>query len=270
MAFSVVENVGGSVDQCAWFPIANNSGQTMYVGQLVTHLTTDGGVIPMPVASGAYDTTNKNIPFGVVIGTNLKNNLYSSTLQQEKIPYVSPLASATDYVLAGGPMASNDRMPMVKVQLIGPHSILRAPIYNSSLGTAPTVVTCTTGNANGAQGTFGAVDVAGVAGLATIYFRSGNNAGQYRVTSDTSTTALTWYIPCFSAVAVGDKAVRINGLRVGGLSRMYIDSTAEFVDESAALTSNYFGVEVVRLDLSVAGQEYVDFKFNASHFAVRA
>ena len=39
-----------------------------------------------------------------------------------------------------------------------------------------------------------------------------------------------------------------------------------YIDGSAALTSNYLFINVLKLDLEVAGKEYVEFNFNAQHF----
>ena len=125
--------------------------------------------------------------------------------------------------------------------------------------------TVSVGDANGVSCTSSATDVSGIANLGTIYFRTGANKGVYRITDDASTTALTWDKATPNAVAAGDTLVRVN-LRVGGISRVQFDSEATFIDCSAACTADYYGIIVVGLDLSRAGEEYVEFMFATDHF----
>jgi len=259
MGFSVVR---GGIPKPMWVQIVDSD--TLYVGQLV--YTNAEGVAPLSTAGGAYDTTNKKVPFGIVAGTNLATPLFSSSYSADYITDVTPLASTTDYRGIEGVWSKGDKVAMVEVIRINPETVIRGPLYNSSFGTAPTVVTVTTGSAAGTSATVGAVDVAGVANLSSLYFRSGANAGAYRVTDDTSTTAITWDKPTTNAVAVGDTMVRVN-IRPTGLSRVQFDSESMFVDISAAVTTDYYGINVLKLDLSEAGKEHVEFTFNIDHFA---
>jgi len=263
MGFSVVW--GTSVGH-VWVPIVDSD--TCYVGQIVACQANEG-VVPIGAASGANDTTGKLVPMGVVIGTNNRRPSYDSTYKTEKITDATPLATTTEFTGVEGPWAKGDRQAMVEVALIDQCTVLKGRLFNAAYGTAITVGTVSTGDSNGVSCTSSAVEVAGVAGLASLYFRGGANAGAYRITDDTSTTAITWDKPTYAAVAVGDTLVRANGLRVFGPSRAQFDSEATYIDNSAALTSDYYGLDVIKLDLSKAGEEHVYFRFNADHFALK-
>lgn len=262
MGFEIVFGSPYSV----WAPIVDLD--TIYVGQLV-ECQGNEGVAPIAAASGANDTTGKIVPMGVVIGTNLKTPVFDSTYKTEKITDVSPLANTVEYVGVEGPWSKGDKQAMVKVAIIDANTILKGPIFNTTYGTALTVGTVSTGDTNGVSCTTSALDVAGVAVLSTLYFRTGANAGTYRVTDDASTTAVTWDKATTAAVAIGDTLVRSVGLRPIGPSRLQLDSESMFIDGAAALTTDYYGVDVIKLDLREAGKEHVYFRFNADHFCLK-
>jgi hypothetical protein len=68
-----------------------------------------------------------------------------------------------------------------------------------------------------------------------------------------------------SAIAVGDTVVVAN-LPHWGTGRAYIDSEGLYIDASEALTSNYLLIDVIRLELAEANNEYVEFRFNPINF----
>lgn len=249
-----------------WVPIVDLD--TIYIGQIVACQANEG-IVPIATASGANDTSSLRVPMGVVVGLNAKNPAFDTTYKAEKITDASPLSSTTEFVLLEGKHAKGDTAAYAKVALITPETILKGPIFNAAFGTAMTVGTVTTGDANGVSCTVNALEVAGVANVATVYFRTGNTPGVYRVTDDTSTTAITWDKATPRAVAVGDTLVRANGLRIFGPSRCQFDSESMYVNSAAALTSDYFGIDVIALDLREAGKEHVIFKFNADHFCLK-
>ena len=272
MGFEIV----GASDEIekVWLPVKNTD--TLYVGQIVR--CNNEGAEPLAVASGVGDEANhmvavgsiadgasaNNVPYGIVIGTNLTTPVFDSTYKTQSITYLAP-ASATyaTYMGVEGVWARGDKIAMVEVAIIDSTTRIRGPIHKAAYGTAITVGTVTTGGT--VSSTTNAVDVAGVASLSTIYFRSGAVAGQYRITDDTSTTAHAWDLPVDGTVAVGDTLVKVN-LRPQGLSRMYIDAEAQYIDASAAVTANYLFVNMLKLDLSVAGSEYAEFRFNPQQF----
>lgn len=262
MGFEIVH---GS-PQLVWVPIVDLD--TIYVGQIVACQANEG-IVPIGVASGANDTSGLKVPMGVVVGLNAKNPSFDSTYKADKITDIAPLTNTTEYVLTGGKYVKGGKEAMALVALITPETILKGPIYNAAFGTAITVGTVSTGDANGVSLTTSALEVAGVATLASLYFRSGANRGVYRITDDASTTAVTWDKSTPAAVAVGDTVVRANGLRLFGPSRTQFDSESMYINSAAALTADYYGVDVIALDLSEAGKEHVIFKFNADHFCLK-
>jgi hypothetical protein len=112
----------------------------------------------------------------------------------------------------------------------------------------------------------GAADVATVANFGTIYMRTGANRGIYRTVTSASDTTHTWLKAMPHTIAIGDTAVVINGLRPYGIAKMQLDTESLYIDCSAALTSDYYIIHVVRLDLSVPGHEYVEFRFDGDNF----
>lgn len=266
MGFEVVQ--GSPVE--LWVQIVDSD--TLYAGQIV-ECQADEGAAPIGAAAGAADTTGKVIPYGVVLGFNLYNEAFDSTYKGNTGTDATPHGSTTEFVMHEGPFIRGDRVLLANIALITPETILKGPIYNGAYGTAPTVGIVTTGSAGGTQATGTSVlcDVAGVADLGTVYFRSGANQGAYRVTDDTDdgTTAITWDKPTTYDVAVGDTLVRINGLRPNGPSYAQFDTESTYIDCAEALTTNYYVIDVIKLDLREAGKEHVLFKFNADHFALK-
>lgn len=260
--FEIVEGSPRSI----WTQIVNSD--TLYEGQIVECQGNEGAA-PVGAASGNADTSGKVVPFGVVLGTNLYNSSYNKTQQAHQITDVTPHDSTVEYVLHEGVWARGDRVAMVEIALITPESILKGPIFNAALGTATTLGTVTIGDTNGVTCTVNTLEVAGVANLATVYFRTGANEGAYRVTDDTSATALEWDKATTYDVAIGDTLVRVNGLRPIGPSYAQFDTEAMYIDSNAVLTSDYYVLDVIKLDLSEAGKEHCLFKFNADHFALK-
>jgi hypothetical protein len=260
-----------------WVPVTAVGATTIYMGQIVQ--TGTDGVITLGAASGIMDKSTKadyagtlagaKVPFGIVTG--LSNPKYDSTYKRNKI--TSVITSNANYVETGTPCAEGslgsraEKQAMVKVALITPSTIIRAPIYLTSFGTAPTASTVTTAGSTGMGYTVGAtIGFTSVASMTTAYCRSGNNKGIYRVTSDTSTTVKTTASPFPFAVAVGDVMVHVN-FKPFGFTGLQLDSLGLFAlaDTTAA---NCFPVNVVSLNLKEAGKEYVDFMFCAQQFTV--
>ena len=257
--FTIVEDTPRTI----WCPIADS--EVIYVGQIVGNQANEG-IAPLGTGTGAADTTGKVIPFGIVVGTNSSTSNYDATYQTEKITDITPHDSTTSYVGQEGVWSKGGRVAMALVELIDPTTVIKGDLNNAAVGTAPTLLTVTTGGATGVSCTTGATDVAGVAVLSTIYFRTGANAGEYRITDDTSTTALTWDKPTYADVAIGDTAVRVN-IRAQGLATCQFDSESIYVDIGATTTTNNYSINVIKLDLSTANKEHVYFTFNADHFA---
>lgn len=247
--------------QKTWSPIINTD--TLYVGQLVK--VDNEGVQPLAVASGAADTSQKQLPWGVVVGHNRKIPIHDTSFQTDSITYVDPSsANAEDYISVEGVWARGDLQAMVEVALIDSTTILRGPLFTDSFGTAPTVGTLS-GSPTTTTATTSAVEESGIAKRSTMFVRTGVAAGHIRVTDDASPTAITWDLPLTVASVAGDKIVRVN-LTPQGPCQVNTDSQSLFIDTGATVSSNYFLIDVVRLDLRIAGSEYVEFRFHGDHF----
>ena len=273
MSFAGMSIVQGS-PQSIWVPVV--PATTIYVGGLVCINTSapEEGVQMLPDAAGVANDTNLDVPLGICIGTNRKNPLFNST---ELTEYITAPAAADahdgasiEYVGVEGPWAKGDPIPMVKVALIDPTTIIRAPIRKAAIGTAPTVVTATTTSTDGLGITTGAIDFTPEASnMQTIYCRSGGNAGAYRTTDATSTTVHTWDVAMRNDIAIGDTFVMVPLASVGYSTVMFDDATAMFIDcaDGPVLAgTNRWIIQVLRLDLATAGQEYAEFRFDAVHF----
>jgi hypothetical protein len=273
MAFQVIHPSG---QQRIWVPVL--AGQTVYTGSIVSVdvATPLEGVMPLQVAVGVLNTTNKDIPYGVVVGNNntAGNSVFNSTYKTDYITAAAAGAaygSTTQYQGVEGPWPKGDPIAMVMVDLIDPCTVLRGSIFNAVVGTAPTEATVTVGSGTDGIGcTSSAVEVASVANLATLYARSGKNRGTYRTLTSASTTTHVWLQAMYKDMEIGDKIVVV-GLRPWGPCVGYIHVSGLFFDSSVTAATNTWGIDVIRLDLSEAGKEYVEFRFNTDHFcAIRA
>ena len=259
--------------QPIWVPI--KLGATVYVGSLVSDdfsaLATDEGVIVRGQADGVGDVTNKDTPAGVVLGTNLYEPVYDTTYLTDSITDEGAAGAATstvNYRGVEGPYSKGEKRAMVQIAPINSTTVLRAPIRNAAIGTNPSLLTSTSSGSKITM-TTNATDFTPVAGLGTIYFRTGANAGQYRITDDTSTTVAAYDRQTSADSAVGDTAVRVP-IRPYGVSyvRFGDDTVCSFLDCSETPATNYDIINVLRLDLSVAGEEYVEFTFAPQTFNV--
>lgn len=274
MSFAGISVVHGS-PQSIWVPMV--PATTLYVGGIVSVNTSapEEGPTVLPDAAGVANVANHDVPYGVVIGTNRKEPLYSGTYLTEYI--TAPAAAdahggaSIDYVGVEGPWAKGDPIPMVKVALIHPMTVLRAPLRNAAIGTAPTVVTATAGDTDGVAVTTGAIDFTSTTGnLSTIYCRSGANAGVYRTLDSSSSTAHTWDVATRNDTEIGSTWVAVP-VRTHGLSTVMFDATtAMFIDvaDNPVLAGTArWDINVIRLDLSEPGGEYCEFQFAPSHFS---
>ena len=268
MAFSIVKDAGEKI----WVPV--DPGNTIYNGSLVS-LDSSGlvdGIENLPAAAGASNTTNKDIPFGVCLGNNLKTQLYSSTYKANYITAPAAGSShgdATEYAMVDGVYGKSDHIPMVLVELIkGTNTTIRGNIFNAAVGTAPTLLTATVASTDGLGTTTNATQFTPVANVSTIYCRKGANKGAYRILDTTSTTVHTWTQAMNYDIAIGDTFVA-TGLRPFSIAYLQIVATVGlWVEASASPATHYFHVEVERLDLSVANQEYVEFRFGGDNFCL--
>lgn len=254
---------GGTAPHSIWVPI--DSADTIYTGSIVT--STADGVGPVGAAAGAADTTGKAIIRGLVLATNDDVPTLNTTYMNHSVAGVTTQAAQVARAWYGneGQWAKNDPQPLVKIALLTPQTMIKARLYNSSWGTAPTVLTVTTGSATGLGFTSNACDFTPVADLCTSYCRSGANAGLMRISDDTSTTVETNDIAFPQDIAVGDTFVRVP-LRPFGDSYVQMDTESLFFDVSASPATDYYAINVIELNLKEAGNEYVIFTFASVHF----
>jgi hypothetical protein len=246
-----------------------------YVGQIVAVDATTPleGVMPLPVAAGVNNLTNEDVPMGIVIGFNANacDAVFSAAkgLQQMTAPAAGAAWHSTaHYRGVEGPWSRGDKIAMAHIHHIDPSTVIRGDLFDTTYGVAQAEVTVTTGCGGDGIGCItGASTVATVANWSTIYMRSGENQGIYRTLTSASDATHVWLQAMPQTINIGDKAYVLNGLRPYGASRCQFDATATFIDTNAALTADYHLIHVRRLDLSVPGKEYVEFRFDASAFS---
>lgn len=269
MGFSIAQGT----PHCIWAPVC--VAETLYVGQLVR--SNNEGVEALAAAAGKGSQVHKmatvalisdgasanNLPFGVVIGTNKRVPTFDSTYKTESITYVAPnTATADDYAMVEGPWAKGDLMSMVRIALITSETVLRGQLYDSSFGTAlPTYVIASGAGVSGmVTSTIAPTPV--LASLSTFYFMDGAAAGSYRISKTAHADTHTWDMPLTVACAAGDKISHANGLRTIGQSYTQFDSTCQFIDMNDGLGTNYWLVDVLRLNLEDEKSSWVDFRMS--------
>lgn len=256
-----------------WAPIDTVTAANLYVGQLVKNDSVSlNGMAPLAAASGSTDKTQLQAIYGVVVGDN--NNTAKNTATYGQ--YQTGQATVADQVATkklgnSGMYSAGDTQALVKVAVINPNTVLRANIYNATVGVAPTVATVASG-ASTAGFTCNSIDVATVANMCTCYCRTGANAGLSRVVLAASATAMTFTTLWPVSPAVGDTFV-IVPLKIG-YSFAQITSTTNYVGMglncAATAATNYYGLHVYELDLREAGKETALFAFDSIHCSTRA
>ena len=270
MGFSIAQGT----PHCIWAPVG--VGLTCYVGQIV--VSVDEGVAPMAAASGLGSQAHKmaavaliadggagtanNLPFGVVIGTNKRVPAFNSTYKTESITYVAPSsATADDYAMVEGPWAKGDLMSMVKIALITSETVLRGQLYDNTFGTALPTYTIASGASTGGMTTATIAPTPFLASGSTFYFKDGAAAGAYRISKTAHATTHTWDQLLTKTCAAGDTIVHAN-LRTIGQSMAQFDSTSQFIDMNDAQDTNYWLIDVLRLNLEDEKSAFVEFRMS--------
>lgn len=267
--FSVIERAARTV-QCA-----TDGTSTYYMGQLVafsaaSKAATPGTVVPLAVPAGAFDTTNFQVIAGIVVGFSGTNQTFDATFKKQyETGVVTQAAQAARSFYNGGTgmYSPNDPQVLVQVALIGPDTVIKGPIRETS--SAVTVETDTGGaDTTGytTAGTQSASSFTPVANTCSVYCRSGKNMGLWRTTNDTSTTAMDVTVAFPYDVAAGDTFARFSLKQ--GLSLIYISGPGMFINNTlSGGTTNYFGAKVLNIKADVPGEEYAEFIFDACHFS---
>lgn len=254
-------------EQVSWFPCGTSAD--VYTEGALVKWGTNGGVAMAATASGALDTTGEAKLAGIITGVNDKNQTISSTLNVPQITAITDDAAQSvqtgrDWFGQEGMFSKGDPQPLVQVALIDATTRIKVPVYNAAFGEPLIVQTVTTGSADGLSFTANASEQSGVADLATSYCRTGANAGLYRVSDDTSPTALTFDFAWPQDVAIGDTFVRIAGCL--GYCTIQTDAEGTWWDTNVVSTSNGWAVYIEHIDLREAGKEHVILRFAPKHF----
>ena len=261
MAFQVAsKNIRGT----SWYPI--DAAGTLYHGQIVE--SQGDGVAEIDVPNGAFDTTDNTNVLGIIIGDNNATPVYDSSYKVNKITGVLTQATQVARNWSGqeGRMyPKGDPQAMVEVALVGPETVICGDVRLGGLTTSLTLLTVTTESTDGlASLVTNNCGFTPVADLCTMHCRTGANRGLYRITTDSSAVSPAFDLAWPQDVSEGDTLVRVPFRQ--GMSYIYIDSDALYVDASATPASPFYGVNVVDMDLSTAGEEKVWFTFSPSHF----
>jgi hypothetical protein len=263
--FSVVQGSPHTI----WCQIV--TGDQLYVGQLVYNDTNEG-VAPLGLAAGAGNTTNKRVPFGVVIGTNNASPVYDSTYKVETITDVAPTSNDREHHIPNQePHGMFGRVDMVKVALIDPTTVLRGPIRERTAGGQTAIgsyAISTAGTTSSTIATNGNSPENVKPSVQSVYFVDGAAAGEYRVLDSRASTTLRWDKAVHTTTAIGDKVKTANFCRPNGRGNMQTDAESMFIANNSDCSSNYFAINVIRLDLSEDGNEFVDFQFGIDNFAI--
>lgn len=262
MSFEVMQGSYGRY----WVPVtaANGSFDTLYGGQIVA--SSADGVAPLGAAGAGNSTSSSLGIVGVVVGDNNRVPQYDSTYKANKITSLSPHANTTEYILhsGSGKYVKGDTAAYVLVDGIGPGTVIKGSIFNNAYGTAITVGTVTTNSSTGAGFTCsgGLLDFAGtvVTLRNTVYCRTGKNRGIYRICDDTSATVKTTDLYFPYDIDTGDTFVGVH-LRPVGLCVTTFDGESTFINAYGDTGTNYYTIDVLALDLSVAGKEHCIFRF---------
>ncbi len=253
-----------------WVPV--DYASTLYIGQICVmgFNASVQGAYPYTVA-GLGDITGDKGIFGVVIGTNNRTPKFSATYNSEYITAASVQADqlARDWQGQEGMWSKADPSAMVQMVKISPETVLEGDIFVSATapGTAPTVVTNTTLSSDGSTITTAAMTYTTVAYNSIWYCRSGANMGLYRIGYAASTTSNTFYLPWPYDIAVNDTFVWAP-LTIGQSKAMFNTTPAGMWINAGVSDYNtdYVWLEVLEVDLKIAGKEKARFMFNPYTF----
>lgn len=262
-----------------WIPVNYGSGgaSTLYVGEIVVagFNSSMQGAYPYTVA-GLGDITSDHGIFGVVVGTNNRTPKFSSTYNSEYITAVGSQADqlAREWVGQEGMWGKGDPCAMVQVVKITPETVLEGDIYVSATvpGTAPTVVTNTVASTDGSTITTAAMTYATIAYNSIWYCRTGANMGLYRISYSASTTSNTFYVTWPNDIAVGDTFVTVP-LTIGQSKAMFNTTPAGMwinpIAGGDSYGTDYIWLEILDVDLAVAGREKARFMINPYTFCAK-
>jgi hypothetical protein len=235
-------------------------GATAYQGQfakLDSGADVGGEILPCAVAATANPDTGQHI-LGIISGIITSPTYTASGYNGDKGTFSATQATIKAYDPPGPCEA--------EVILVTPSTLIKAPIWRDSPGTALYALACTTEATTGLTVVTSGFDTS-VDGYTTLYCRSGANAGQYRRTEGAGTTTMTTTMPFTETIAVGDVFVAANIVK--GWSKMdWVATYCNSIDGTLPYTSYSFYAYVHELNLKEAGKEYCVFTLSAQHLAL--
>ena len=237
------------------------TGVTMYVGNLVQtgmFTVTHGGHVELAdVATEVFENDQPIV--GIVTAVADASRTYVKPVSGTAgygdrstytVTHATIAANVGPGLTGGGEVDVTLALPM--------NTLIKAPIYNTTYGTALTVQTNTAASSGGVTITDASNLITDIAdGFATAYCRTGANRGHYRVvTTSTSTSVNTVVIPFPYAIAVGDTFV-IASCKLG-FGGMDICTAADAIDGNNNMDA-FYTVYYHELNLEESGKEYAVF-----------
>ena len=236
------------------------TGESMYVGQPVKSGGSTGAVALADIAVDLREDTSNffGICTGIVDGSRAWTKAVSGTAQYgEGTTY-----STTQSVIADtGPSE-------VEVTLVIPGlTLVRAPIYNTTWGSALYEIVNTTESIAGTT-VISPVATADIGdALGSIYCRSGANRGIYRNIATVTTTTTVVTVPFPYTIAVGDVFVQASCML--GFGGMDLTTAFDAIDGNNVM-DDYYSVYYHEVNLEESGKEYAVFSIWAGNQAEAA
>jgi len=259
MGFSYAGNLSG-----AGAPVVRRfqTGVTMYTGQMVIatgKIAGLGGHIQLAaVASETYEDDQPILGFVSAVADASRTYVaaVSGTQQYgDRSTYTATKATIAANLgtglTGGGEVDVTLALPM--------QTLIRAPIYDATWGTALTELTVTTGNSNGITVTHAGDTIAATTDdMSTIYCRSGANRGHYRVNTTAGANENVATIPFPYTIAAGD--VFVVASCVLGLGGLDFTTAIDAIDGDNDMNA-YYSVYYHDINLEESGKEYAIFSF---------
>jgi len=255
MGFSYAGSLGG-----AGAPVVRRlmAGSDLYVGQFVMQdlaaSGTGGHVKAAAVASETFEDDQILVGFVSGIADNSRSFVAPATGYKygDKSTYTVSKA-----VVAANLRAGQSGAAEVDVTLALPQeTLIRAPLYDTTYGTALAAITNQTEDTDGTEIVTGTQQVDIADDYGTIYCRSGANRGQYRTIASVVTTKYTVDVPFPYTIAVGDVFVAAScTLGFGGMD---FTTGIDAIDGDNDLNA-FYSVYYHEINLEEAGQEYAVF-----------
>lgn len=228
-------------------------GETMYQGQILRADHALGGTVAVADLAGAGPDATSQI-VGIVNGVRTSPT-YSTAFQGDTATYDTTQAAH----VANDPVGPT----LIDMTVIRPGDILKAPLHNATIATAPDVLTASSTSTDGLTMTHtGTAVTTPTSNYATLYCRTGANRGQYRVITTGASTTQTMLNAFTYDIAANDTFVWAN-IKVGVC---HIDFTTDFlgIDVDTSVSS-FFEVYCWQLNLEEAGKEFALVSFATQH-----